>query len=176
MFHLMSELNRIRLKIIDMKQRISRKEKKFRKRLEPKILALLEKKLEPYKTGFWGDIHHVFPALVEDSKGDGLQLIWLSSTDSRPQFYVLRIDSHWDVDSDDFNLEYMLTRIEEEYGDADRYVCIDYDNDVYVMEGEENNPDAERYTWDDLEFPMLRWSGGSWGLIKNFRTGKTGLD
>ena len=133
-----------------MKQRIPRKEKKFRKKLEPKILALLEKELKPYETRFWGENCHVSPAFVQDDFGDGLQLIWLSSIDNRPQFYVLRIDSHWGVDSDDFDLEYMLTLIEEEYGDADRYVCIDYDNGVYVMEGEENNPDAERYTWDDL--------------------------
>lgn len=159
-----------------MKQRIPRKEKKFRKKLEPKILALLAKELKPYKTRFWGEDYHVSPAFVQDRYGDGLQLIWLSSIDTRPQFYVLRIDSHWDVNNDDFDLEYMLTLIEEEYGDADRYVCIDSDNDIYVMEGEENDPNADRYTWDDLSFPMLRWGGGSWGLIKNFRTGKTGND
>lgn len=159
-----------------MKKRISRKEKKFRKKLEPEILARLEKELKPFKTRFWGEDCPVSPAFVQDSEGDGLQLIWLSSIDSRPQFYVLRIDSHWDVDSDDFDLEYMLTRIKEECGDADRYVCIDYENDIYVIGGEEDNPDADRYTWDDLSFPMLRWEGGSWGLIKNFRTGKEGRD
>lgn len=159
-----------------MKQRISRKEKKFRKKLEPKVLALLEKELKPYDTRFWGEDCHISPAFVQDSDGDGLQLIWLSSIDTRPQFYILRIDSHWDVNSDDFDLEYMLTRISEEYEDADWYICIDYDNDIYVKEGEEDNPDADRYTWDDLKFPMLRWGGGSWGLIKNFRTGKVGRD
>ena len=98
----------------------------------------------------------------------------MSSIDSRPQFYVLRIDSHWDVDSDDFDLEYMLTLISEEYGDADWYICIDYDNDIYIIEGDDDNPNADKYTWDDLKFPMLKWRGGSWGLIKNFRTGKIG--
>lgn len=157
-----------------MKQCIPRKEKKFRKRLEPKILALLDKELKPYDTRFWGEDCHVSPAFVQDSSGDGLQLIWLSSIDSRPQFYVLRIDSHWNVDSDDFDLEYMLTLISDEYGDADWYICIDYENEIYVESGEEDNPNADRYTWDELGFPMLRWGGGSWGLIKNFRTGETG--
>ncbi|WP_106828108.1 hypothetical protein [Parabacteroides pacaensis] len=153
-------------------KRIPRKEKKFRRKLEPKILALIEKELKPYQTRFWGVDVLVSPAFVQDDRGDGLQLIWLSPIDSRPQFYVLRIDSHWDINADDFDLEYMLTMIAEDYGDADRYVCIDCENNIYVMEGDENNPDAKRYAFNDLSFPMLRWEGGSWGLIKNFRTGK----
>lgn len=153
-------------------KRIPRKEKKFRKKLEPKILALIEKELKPYQTRFWGVDVLVSPAFVQDDRGDGLQLIWLSPIDSRPQFYVLRIDSHWDINAEDFDLEYMLTLIEEEYGNVNYYVCIDDENDIYVIEGDEDNPDADKYTEDDLKFPMLSWSGGSWGLIKNFRTGK----
>lgn len=55
---------------IDIKQRIPRKEKKFRKKLEPKILALLAKELKPYKTRFLGEDCHVSPTFVQDRYGD----------------------------------------------------------------------------------------------------------
>ncbi|MCM1031591.1 MAG: hypothetical protein NC410_09165 [Oscillibacter sp.] len=147
---------------------------RFRKRIEHEILSQIEKELQPYETRFWGEKIHVTPAFVQDYRGDGLQLIWLSSIDTRPQYYILRVDSHIDVNSDDFDLEYILRLISKTYGDSDQYVCIDSENDVYVLEGEEDDPDARKFTFDDLDFPMLSWEGGSWGLIKNFRTGKTG--
>ncbi len=158
-----------------MEHRIPRKEKKFRKNTEPIIQALLEKELMPHNIHLYGESYQVAPAFVDDKDSDGLQLIWLSSMNTRPQYYILRIDSSINLDANNFDIEVLLQLISEKFGSTDYYVCIDRKNELYILEGDPNNPNTKKFTRKDLSFPMLCWESGSWGLIKNFRTGMTGV-
>ncbi len=140
------------------------------------IEELIKRETETHETTFWGRKITVTPALVDEVHGDGLQVVWLSSIDTRPHYYVLRIDSSIAVDddeslSDEDKAEYrcvwemLLRLIEEQYDNIDRYAEGD-DGKYY----DPDDGDIEPFEYD---FPMLNWGGGSWGLIANFKTGET---
>jgi hypothetical protein len=65
----------------------------------------------------WGQRYRVTPRLVEEPIGDGSQLIWFETMDSRPNFWVLRVDSLWDLNNVAAEqLEEIFEAIEDEYG------------------------------------------------------------
>lgn len=140
------------------------------------VEELIKRETESRETMFWGRKSTVTPALVDEVHGDGLQVVWLSSINTRPNYYLLRIDSSVVLDDDESLpdkdkteygtvLEMLLQLIEEQYGDIYRYAegagCMYYD------------PDDDGIEPFEYSFPMLNWGGGSWGLIANFKTGET---
>jgi len=46
-------------------------------------------------THLWGTAYTFVPRLVDQVWGDGQRLIWVSNTDTRPYYYVVRVDSSW---------------------------------------------------------------------------------
>jgi hypothetical protein len=50
------------------------------------------------ETLFWGKPYRVTPRLVDKVFGDGRQLIHLTPLSTRPNYYVVRIDSRWTID------------------------------------------------------------------------------
>jgi len=119
-----------------------------------------------YKCNFWGQEHDVTPAFVGEIFGDGLQVIHITPIDTRPDWYLLRIDSKTNVTDDSFNIEPLLEAIEEEYDTVDRYEC-DWVGEEWL--GKYLYPDDdEDEKWVSVDFPMLSWSGGMWGTLKNF--------
>lgn len=68
---------------------------------------------------FWGGDYRITPRFVEEPLGDGGQLIWLEPMDTRPNYYVLRVDSSWDLDDFSDHLESVYEAIENEYGPDD---------------------------------------------------------
>lgn len=140
------------------------------------LIEFLEQETKPQKVRFWGEDYVVTPALVSEMHGDGLQIVWLSSIYTRPNYYILRIDSSIDLDNDESLsekdqqnygavYELLLNMIEDEYDSLDRYE--EGENGLYY---EPDYPDIEPF---EYEFPMLNWGGGSWGMMANFRTGET---
>lgn len=138
------------------------------------LAEFLEKETKPQNVRFWGSDYVVTPALVSEIHGDGLQIVWLSSLFTRPNYYILRVDSSIDL-NDDESLseidkqnygavyELLLQMIEEEYDCLDRY---DEGKDGLYFDPYDDEVEPFEY-----EFPMLNWGGGSWGLMANFKTG-----
>lgn len=52
---------------------------------------------EPKKRSsrFWGQDYAITPARVSTVLGDGCQIIGFESFDTRPDYYILRVDSRW---------------------------------------------------------------------------------
>jgi len=98
---------------------------------------------------FWGADHAITPRLVDEIFGDGKQLIQLEPLNTRPDYYVVRIDSKWSLEnsaeSDSFieHLEEIYDAIEDQFGRWCR--C------------EEEDCDCE----EDQSFPVLSTDCGS---------------
>lgn len=105
------------------------------------------------KVRHWGSDYTVTPRLVSEVFGDGRQLIWLQPLNTRPNYYVVRIDSAWnrsnlaqegDVLCD--HLDEIYDAIDDEYGrahKADEDECRDFpalDLDAGCAWGEQEWP------------------------------------
>jgi len=102
----------------------------------------------------WGQEYPEYkPCLCETILGDGLQLVYLWTTDNRPYHWLIRIDSNTDVNANDFNFEDILQPIEEEFGRCD------------------GNCECNE-TGNLCEYPIVCWYGGGWGVIANLGTGE----
>lgn len=55
----------------------------------------------PRKVHFWGNEHNITPTVAKEYCGDGRQLLWFQPLNTRPDYYLIRIDSSWTVDSSD---------------------------------------------------------------------------
>jgi len=147
-------------------KKILKKRNKHRNRFEKIIQKVIRKECKRRLSSLWGQKCWIEPAYVDTGRGDRKQLVWVQPIDTRPDYYVVRIDSGEDVEGDDYNWdENLLWAIEEVYDSYDRYKW-DWDEkgrwvgkDIW----DEDYPPFE-YKW-----PMLQWSGGSWGVIKNYR-------
>lgn len=68
----------------------------------------------------WGQPHTITPAVVGGQIGDGDQLFWFSSIDTRPNFYVIRVPSAWvSTALPDDAVDQMIELIEKSFGNAD---------------------------------------------------------
>jgi len=109
----------------------------------------LSEQSKPQERLFWGGTYTVTPVIPCGQIGDGLQIISLTPLGTRPNYYIVRIDSKTDVDDDDFDTEEILELIEESFCSVDS--CDDDGN--------------------HLEFPALDTeSGYGWEVMKNFGT------
>jgi hypothetical protein len=100
---------------------------------------------KPHFRELWGRKYKVEPALVEKVFGDGKKLLCLTPLMTRPNYYVVQIDSKWELDAYEFldRLEEIYDAIEEQYGcDGDEF------------EGDE-----------PPEFPTLHHGGSTWGEL-----------
>lgn len=70
----------------------------------------------------WGELHRVIPAIVEQHLGNGRRLIRITPLNTRPNYYLIRVDSRWSMDSDDWydHLEEIYEAITEEFGEKER--------------------------------------------------------
>lgn len=116
---------------------------------------------------FWGESIEIEPCLIENIQGDGMQLIYLSPIDSRPNYYIIRIDSsidvHTDYEIEDYpSIEEMLLQmVEEENENIDD--LEEHEDGLYY------DPEDKTVEGVPYKFPMLSWGGGSWGQIEDLR-------
>ncbi len=78
----------------------------------------------------WGQKHFITPRLLTMIFGDGKKVIWLSSINVRPAYWVVRIDSSWCIENcwhpkDELKepsewLENVYQAIEEEFGTGEK--------------------------------------------------------
>lgn len=58
------------------------------------IEQIIENEMTPRTVRFWGnDYENFVPVLAEKQHGDGKRLMWFSSMDTRPNYYLIRVDS-----------------------------------------------------------------------------------
>lgn len=72
------------------------------------------------KVHFWGSNYVITPRLVNWIHGDGLKVMRFQPLNTRPDYYVLRIDSKMETDSDEFHdlLDTIKEEIEDQFGRA----------------------------------------------------------
>lgn len=87
----------------------------------------------PYQTRWWGSDCTCDPRFVEAVLGDGMVLLGLQPLNTRPNYYLIRVDSKWHVhgcrvcrhdekcpDELTEHLDEIYEAIEDEYGDVRR--------------------------------------------------------
>jgi len=111
-----------------------------------------------YVCKFWGDDYTITPRLVDRVFGDGKQLIQLEPLNTRPNYYIVRIDSSWNIDNDDDtdlfidHLDEIYNAIEEQFGakcqhtDPDDCGC-DEDQGFPVLSADSG------VGWDEMDWP-----------------------
>lgn len=120
--------------------------------IEIKIWWFLKKETKETTASLWGQKLTFRPALLKEKIGDGRQIIYVGTIDQRPAYWLVRIDSKTDINSPEFDFHEILYKLEDEFGRID--------DDSFETEDEvvENN----------LHYPSVYYSGGHWGLVKNF--------
>lgn len=113
------------------------------------------------KVHFWGSDHDVTPLLVDEVLGDGMTLCQMVPLNTRPDYYVIRIDGSWlKGDEDAFyddGLEQIYQAIEDQYGSRDFY-CEDC--------GESGWNDSDCSCNESREWPALNLGAGTtWGEL-----------
>jgi hypothetical protein len=102
----------------------------------------------PHERTLWGQTHVVTPALVEEVFGDGEKLLILTPIMTRPNYYVVQIDSSWGKDNT--------------YSEEEGETVHDHIDEIYdAIEAQFGSADEE----DDEElrqFPTLVSGGSTW--------------
>lgn len=118
-----------------------------------RLRVRIREELRRHKVRFWGRDYFVTPRLVEWAHGDGLQVIYLMPLNTRPNYYVLRVDSKLDLSSDEFR----------DLLDVEIYSAIE---DEYLPAHEEWTADNGRTYRRHNYFPALdEECGSSWGQL-----------
>ena len=124
-------------------------------KLEEKILThnasmieWIEWETRERKVEIWGEFKTIKPVLSKKIVGNGKQLIYIGTTDQRPNKWLIKIDGNTDVSSDIFEIDEYLEILEDEFGRAD-----------------ENDEDI--FNAIDKLYPAVLWSGGYWVSLFN---------
>ena len=129
---------------------------------------------------FWGETYSFKPVICSEPHGDGEKLVWISSIDQRPYYWLMFVDSNLDasVDIDDEQLCCLIDMVEDEFGSHPYSEGIDLNDEDDFNEYLEEYPEGERYydTFEDYleacKYPNIHWEGGCVGTIANFKTGE----
>ncbi len=80
----------------------------------------LKNLLKPFKVSFWGSDSIVTPLLCDTIFGDGRLVIAFVPLNTRPERYIVCIDSKTDLDSDKWydEIDDVWTALEEQFGEA----------------------------------------------------------
>lgn len=90
----------------------------MRDRATAKLRAFVERR---HRRLMWGQPHWVKPRLVSAIFGDGKVLLLLTPIMTRPNYFVVRIDSEWHLDKDGGGLCEHLPEIQESIEDQFGY-------------------------------------------------------
>jgi hypothetical protein len=114
-----------------------------------------------HKSSLWGQDYIITPRLVDWIHGDGLQVIWFEPMDTRPNYYVARIDSKICVD----NCGKPPVFCDEVYDD----LCMKIE-DQYGRSWERWEADNGRTYERNRGWPAISvGDGGSWGKLTRLK-------
>lgn len=117
---------------------------------------------------WWGGKYQVTPVIVEQHLGNGRRLLRFQPLNTRPDYYLIRIDSAWDCGADEFydRLEEIIEAIEDEYSEKERErEYLEEDLRAQGIEPTGDNTDLAGNE-DRLGWPVLSLDAGySWGTV-----------
>lgn len=86
---------------------------------------------QKHQPKLWGEKYSEFePKVCENKLGDGLQLIWFQTSDQRPYWWWVFVDSKWDMSEEDYTLQ-VYDLIEDEFGSIPEEDDEDYNEEDY---------------------------------------------
>lgn len=114
------------------------------------LRSLIER---PETSTFWGQEYTITPRLISEVFGDGTMLIGITPLATRPNYFIVRVDSGEDFDVRDV-LDDVITAAEEEYG----YYQEDCEEDQYfpVVDFGIGCSWSDRFTVADLREDVAR--------------------
>jgi hypothetical protein len=123
------------------------------------------------------------PVILSEIIGDGMQLIWVSSMNDSPYYWLARIDSSLDIDElpdwkgDDLR-EMLLDMIEDEFGAAIEWMpeneFLENIDEINNFQGTDYScyADFEKDYESSLLYPNMNFGTcAQWGVIVNLNTG-----
>lgn len=111
-----------------------------------RLRALIER---PERCTFWGQPHTITPRLIAEVFGDGRQLVCITPIASRPNYFVVRVDS-------------TVTNIG--YTDSPSGYSSIIEDIMLAQEDEYGDFRDEDLTEDEKHFPIVDWGiGYLWG-------------
>ncbi len=111
---------------------------------------------------FWGRDHVVTPAVARDHLGDGKTLLYFTPLATRPNWYLIRVDSTWGrwadgTDSHD-HIEDVIDALTNCFSE------FELERENLLAEGVTDEA-IERDHWGELWFPVLHLDVGyCWGV------------
>jgi hypothetical protein len=140
------------------------------------LIQWIEKETAQRTAKLWGDSVEFSPVVCDEVIGDGQQLVYLGTVGQRPYYWLIRIDSKTDIESDDFNFEDILEPIERCFGIQEDYMSEKEFQQKKAGGDEEYNIYETYGEWieSNYEYPRIGWDGGHWGLVVNMVTGDVG--
>lgn len=130
----------------------------------------------PHTTRHWGRDYDVTPAVFGGYLGNGRQLLWVQPLCTRPNYYLIRIDSSWRVDDSDEwydRFEEVIDALEEEFSEKERereYLADDLRAKGIEPDGWNTDLAGNE---DRLGFPVLSLDCGcAWNSIAKFSGGR----
>jgi hypothetical protein len=95
------------------------------------INDVLKDLCEKHSPKLWGEKYPEFePKICTNKLGDGMQLIWFQTSDQRPYWWWVFVDSNWDMSESDYSLQ-VYDLIEDEFGSIPDEDDEDYNEDDY---------------------------------------------
>lgn len=140
-------------------------------KIEKEIQAYIKTQTKRQRAYLWGDYQVFTPVVLSQIFGDGKQVIYIGSIDQRPKFWIARIDSSQSFEPDEFDVEKIVSAIEEEFGSVPETGYMTFEE---FKEAKESGRFLfDEYTnyssyMDDCKYPRMDWHGGHWGTLKNF--------
>lgn len=110
----------------------------------------------PHTLTFWGERHAVTPAVAEAHLGDGRCLLAFTCADTRPNFYLIRVDSGFlaagDAGDPAGDIAAVIDALADEFGERD--------NERELL-GDELDADGDGLGWPVLNLD----SGYDWAHV-----------
>jgi len=131
---------------------------------EEEIKAILDNVCREHVLRFWGSDHTITPVLIEEVHGDGMQLVYFTALATRPNSYVLRIDSNILI-SENFedNDKSLSEKDKAAYREVGELLMTMIENRWGNVESERENDE------DEMVFPALNDSCGfGYGSLSNW--------
>lgn len=124
------------------------------------------------RVSFWGSQYTVKPELATGHLGDGRTLLWFEPMNTRPDYYLIRVDSSWgkgeDWDDHD-HIDEVIDALMDDVSERERereYLEEDLRDKGIEPTGENTDLNGNE---DRLGWPVLSLgSGYSWGVMAEY--------
>lgn len=125
---------------------------------------------------FWGAKYRIKPLLVDRVLGDGKQLLGFQPLNTRPAYYVIRVDSRWGKGDDDWHehVGEIIDAIIGQFSDRER------ERELLIEDGVDPEKADLAYYPDELGWPVFcddcgySWFEMDWPKPPRRKAGKKG--